>query len=443
MELDVKTMFSVTIAVAAVLGLLLIYAWQQHRQITALAWWGGAHLVACVAVWMIGSQGVRSDFWSVEIANALLFISAGMIWTGARLFDGNRVAFVGIFGGAGAWLLAVHVAGLMSAPHGPVIFSSMIIAAYTFGTAAEFWRGRRENLLSRLPLVVMLSMHGALYLLRVPLALLLPGAKSDAFFSTAWFSVIGLESLLYMIATAFIFLAMAKDRTELEHKVAATTDPLTGIANRRAFLENAQRTLMQRLRAPQPVSALLFDLDRFKSINDRYGHATGDRVLRAFADVAVIELRSTDLLGRLGGEEFGAVLFGAEASSAAATAERIRAAFAATYAGERDADAGISVSVGVASVPAHETAEIETLMSRADEALYVAKARGRNRVEVADGYSARAAGHSGRDMEGPAGRSLRQVAAQALGVAASPGIVPEKNGFGDLTDANAVAQRRA
>jgi len=254
--------------------------------------------------------------------------------------------------------------------------------------------------------------------------------------------VIGLESLLYMIATAFIFLAMAKERTELEHKVAATTDPLTGIANRRAFLESAQRSLKQRIRAPQPVSALLFDLDRFKSINDRFGHAAGDRVLRAFADVAIIELRSTDLLGRLGGEEFGAVLFGAEASSAAATAERIRAVFAANYVGEGGGEERISVSVGVASVPADENVEIETLISRADEALYVAKARGRNRVEVADGYSARATGLSGRDVEGPAGRSLRQVAAQALSVAASPGIVPEENGFGDLTDANAVAQRR-
>lgn len=442
MELDVKTMFAVTIGVAAVLGLLLIYAWQQHRQMTALAWWGGAHLVACIAVWLIGSHGTKSEFWSVEVANALLFVAAGMIWSGARSFDGNRVSIVGVFGGAAAWLLAARLTGFMSAPHGPVIFSSMIISAYTFATAVEFWRGRQENLLSRLPLIVMLSMHGLLYLLRVPLAIMMPGTKSDAFFSTAWFSVIGLESLLYMIATAFIFLAMAKERTELEHKVAATTDPLTGIANRRAFLENAQRSLKQRLRTPQPVSALLFDLDRFKSINDRYGHATGDRVLRAFADVAIIELRSTDLLGRLGGEEFGAVLFGAEASSAAATAERIRAVFAASYAGEGGAD-GISVSVGVASIPADERVDIETLMSRADEALYVAKARGRNRVEVADGYSHRASGHSGREMRAPAGIPLRKVPVLTLGAVASPGVVPGESGFSDLTDAQAVAQSRA
>jgi diguanylate cyclase (GGDEF)-like protein len=391
---------------------------------------------------MIGSQGTGSDIWSVEIANALLFFSAGMIWTGARLFDGNRVSLVGLFGGVGAWLLAASLTGFMSTPRGPVIFSSMIVAAYTFGTGVEFWRGRQENLLSRLPLIVMLSMHGALYVLRVPFAILMPGSKSDIFFSSAWFSVIGLESLLYMIATAFILLAMAKERTELEHKVAATTDPLTGIANRRAFLESAQRSLKQRTRTPQPVSALLFDLDRFKSINDRYGHAAGDRVLRTFADVAVIELRSTDLLGRIGGEEFGAVLFGAEAGRAAATADRIRAAFASSYTSDDGAEDRVSVSVGVASVRADEMVDIETLMSRADEALYVAKARGRNRVEVADGYSTRTTGISGRDMDQPAAITLGKAAVHLLGVMPSPATVPEEGGFAVLPEAATAADRQ-
>jgi diguanylate cyclase (GGDEF)-like protein len=386
MELDVKTMFVVTISVTVILGLLLLYTWYQHRKISALAWWGGAHIVASVAVWMIGSRGAISDYWSIEIANAFLFLAAGMVWTGARVFDGNAVSPVGIFGGAMAWLIAGQVSGFMDSPHGPVVFSSMIIASYTFGAAVEFWRGRKESLISRLPLIVMLSMHGALYLVRIPVAILFPGGRNDAILSTAWFGVIGLESLLYMIATAFIFLAMAKERTEQEHRAAAMIDPLTGISNRRAFLDSAMRRLKQRTRDPQPVSALLFDLDRFKSINDRFGHPVGDRVLRIFADVAASELRSTDLLGRLGGEEFGVILFGADKGAASATAERIRQGFAATRASFDGEPIDTSVSVGVVSVPAQEFSEVETLLIRADEALYVAKARGRNRVEVADSY---------------------------------------------------------
>jgi len=440
MDLDVKTMFVVTIAVAAVLGFLLFYAWFQQRRVSSLAWWGGAHFVACCAVWLISQRGELSDFWSIEIANALLLVAAGMTWMGARLFDGNKVSLVGIFGGAAVWLLATFGTNFTAMPQTAAHFSSMIIAAYSFGAAIEIWRGRHEGLASRLPLVVMLSMHGALYLVRVPLSFMMPAGKGDALFSSAWFGVLALESLLYMIATAFIFLAMAKERLELEHRVAATTDPLTGIANRRAFLETATRSLKQRTRTPQPVSALLFDLDRFKSINDQYGHAIGDRVLRAFTDIAVTELRSTDLLGRLGGEEFGALLFGAEAASAAATAERIRAAFEESYARDGIGAKNVSVSVGVASVPADEQVEVETLMLKADEALYVAKARGRNRVEVADGYRARRTGLSGREMRDD---NRQGTEIPMVGVAiASPSVVPQSGQSAALGDVNAVLHRR-
>jgi hypothetical protein len=176
MDLDVRTMFVVTISVTAILGFLLIFAWCQQRKIRSLAWWGSAHLIASVAVWMIGSRGSLSNFWSIDIANALLFVASGMIWTGARLFDGHRISLIGIFGGAVAWLLAGQTAGFMATPDGPIIFSSMIIAVYTFGAAIEFWRGRQENLLSRLPLIVMLSMHGILYLIKIPLTIVLPGS---------------------------------------------------------------------------------------------------------------------------------------------------------------------------------------------------------------------------------------------------------------------------
>jgi diguanylate cyclase (GGDEF)-like protein len=223
----------------------------------------------------------------------------------------------------------------------------------------------------------------------------------------------------------------------MEHKVAASIDSLTGIANRRAFLETALRALKQRTRTPQPVSALLFDLDRFKSINDRYGHAVGDRVLRAFADVAAVELRSTDLLGRLGGEEFGALLFGAEASSAAATAERIRRNFASMPLGNGD-QLGVSVSIGVASVSASEPTEIESLLTRADEALYVAKARGRNRIEIADAYAGGAVMRIGGDV--PAAELPAQNSANAaLGVVVSPAISPAQEG--DLRPSVVVSGR--
>lgn len=426
MDLDVKTMFVVTISVTAVLGLLLIFAWYQHRKIQSLLWWGCAHLVASSAVWLIGCYGIIPNVWSIDIANALLLVASGMTWTGARLFDGHRVSLVGVFGGAAAWLIAGQISGFMAAPDGPVVFSSMIIASYTFAAAFEFWRGREENLISRWPLIVMLSMHGFLYLIRIPVTLLFAPGNNGSFFSAAWFGIIGLESLLYMIATAFILLAMAKERTELEHKTAAMIDPLTGIANRRAFLDAAVRRMRQRSRDPQPVAALLFDLDRFKSVNDRFGHPIGDQVLGLFTDAAAAELRSTDLLGRLGGEEFGALLFGAEAGPAAATAERIRKSFAEATAQVDGCPVEATVSVGIATVPPYEFCEVESLLTHADEALYVAKARGRNRVEIADSYADRPlkAARGWRPAQSAEERADPRLVAASLDLRSGPSVVP-------------------
>ena len=117
------------------------------------------------------------------------------------------------------------------------------------------------------------------------------------------------EALLFTISIAFILLAMAKERTELRHRTAAMVDPLTGIANRRSFLQDAAHLAKRHAANPRPTAVLLIDLDHFKSINDRFGHALGDRVLEIFADArARHSMRSTDLLGRLGGEEFAAML---------------------------------------------------------------------------------------------------------------------------------------
>ena len=129
-----------------------------------------------------------------------------------------------------------------------------------------------------------------------------------------------------------------------------------------------------------PVTALVFDLDRFKAINDQHGHATGDAVLQVFAKVARETLRATDIVGRLGGEEFVALL-PSTALEAAVAAERVRAALAATSIVTNGRSIAATVSIGIASGP--PTAAIDMLIARADQALYRAKENGRNRVEVA------------------------------------------------------------
>ena len=220
------------------------------------------------------------------------------------------------------------------------------------------------------------------FLLRTPLNALVHGRESDSLLSSAWISVLSLESFLMTIAAAFILLAMSKERTELRHKTAAMTDPLTGLLNRRAFLQDAEALMQQQIARDRPIAVLLIDLDHFKSINDRFGHAVGDKVLQVFAKTARTNLRQTDLVGRLGGEEFTVMLADASIDNAYLVADRLRKAFAAAAA-VIDAEplyATASIGVSVIVDPSQDLAKLITL---ADQALYLAKARGRNRVEVA------------------------------------------------------------
>src|ERR1700732_4143094 len=280
MNLDVNTLFLVTIYVEAILGLLLLFAWVQNTAITAVAWWGFAPLLRAASVMLFGLYGSVSDLISIDLANAVLFTSFAVTWTGARLFDHRRAQPALLFAGAAMWLIASRIPGFADSFDVRVLLSSGIITAYTWATAFEFWRGRSEPLVSRWPAIFMLFAHGALYLLRTPFgAMLSASPANNGAFESVWLTVLSFEALLFTISIAFILLAMAKERTELRHRTAAMIDPLTGMSNRRAFLHDAGVMAKRHNTHPRPTAVLLIDLDHFKSINDRFGHALGDHVL--------------------------------------------------------------------------------------------------------------------------------------------------------------------
>jgi diguanylate cyclase (GGDEF)-like protein len=201
-------------------------------------------------------------------------------------------------------------------------------------------------------------------------------------YGSVWLTVISFEALLFTISIAFILLAMAKERIELRHRTAAMVDPLTGIANRRAFLQDAKALAKRNGGESRQATVMLIDLDHFKSINDRFGHAVGDRVLEIFAETALQTLRASDLVGRLGGEEFAAVLYDVPHERAMGVAERLRLAFAQRTQDVDGHPVCATLSIGMVHC---ETPVIDLagLLAQADHALYFAKERGRNRVEVA------------------------------------------------------------
>ena len=172
-------------------------------------------------------------------------------------------------------------------------------------------------------------------------------------------------------------------RAEAELRRMATTDPLTGLWNRRRFLELAEGELSRLRRYGRPVSVLMLDIDHFKAINDTHGHAAGDEALCRLAEWCQGELRETDHLGRLGGEEFAIVLPETGLAEAVEVAERLRLRLSGLPMRMGDADLRMTVSIGVADCREGD-GSIDRALGRADRALYAAKGRGRNRVVAAE-----------------------------------------------------------
>ncbi len=367
-SLDVGTLIVTASCVTALLGLFLLFAWVQDR-VAALAWWGIAYLIG-------GFSGV---LWRLDdivqlrllsgLADVLLFIALGMIWTAARVFHGRQVRWGAMCLGAAVWTAVSLSPAIPHTPATRIMLSSVIVATYTFMIAAELWRERRKSLIRRWPTLLVPMLHGAIFLFPVALASL--GVRSLA---SGWIAVFTIEVTLYVVGAAFIVLVLAKDRTVSRYKRAAETDPLTGLLNRRGFFAAAGALMTANQKRQKPVSVLAFDLDKFKSINDRFGHKMGDAVLEMFSKSVQKTMRADDIIGRLGGEEFVAVISG-KLADACIAAERVRAAFEAAALAPDSPQIPVTVSIGVAcGLP---NVAIDKIIERADAVLYRAKENGR------------------------------------------------------------------
>src|SRR5476649_2285316 len=305
MSLDSVTLYFVATMIAALLGLMLLFFGRQENH-PALRWWGAAYLLgsASVALWTLASNAL-GELLSLAL-NAVGFVACGMVWNASRVFHGRKPNLPGLVLGAIAWIAAV----MTLAPEAIAMrltIGAAIVAIYAALTATELWSERRRTLQRRWPTVAVPVLHGFVLMLPILLGDLLHPHDS-AFTGSIWVTMFAIELVLYAVGTVFLIFMLVAERTVSAHKTAASMDPLTGMFNRRGFAEATSRVIEREANAGRPVTVMIFDIDHFKSINDRFGHPAGDEVLKVFDSVVTKTLRISDLSGRIGGEEFAAFL---------------------------------------------------------------------------------------------------------------------------------------
>jgi len=378
MSFDTSTLYVVAAMITAMLGAMLVFFGRQEN-IAALKWWGSAYLIgsASVALWTIA--GTRLGGPASLALTTIAFLSCGMVWNASRVFQGRKANWPGVVLGATFWL-ATMTTLLPEEAALRLNIGAAIVAIYAALTAGELWTERRRSMQKRWPAIAVPVMHGCVLMLPILLGDLLR-AHGENFAHSIWVTVFAVELVLYAIGTVFVIFMLVSDRAVAMHKTAASTDPLTGMFNRRGFAEASARVIEREAKAGRPVSVMIFDIDHFKGINDRFGHPAGDEILKLFSTVVVSNLRLSDLSGRVGGEEFAALL-PCSLEEGVLVAERVREAFEASDIVCEEGKVDTTVSIGVAGGPAGT--ELEVLLASADTALYQAKRSGRNRVEAAE-----------------------------------------------------------
>ena len=378
MHLDITTLMFAGSLVTAISSILLVFTWWQRPESTGALWWAGANFVLAGGIILYAQPGFGHSLGASVLALVLLNLAPGLTWKAARLLNGDEAPLVLVIA-APVLGLGLGAAGLIPGQHQMAV-SLGVTAAYTLAAAWEFWRKRSERLRARWPLIVLISIHAALFF-----AGMLEAATGVISFDgpaplTTWFGLIHVEVLFYVIGTAIFVSAITRERAELDLRAAAEIDVLTGVASRRSFMDRTRGMLTQCLDRDDPLCFILFDLDRFKQINDTYGHATGDEMLQIFSEsvrrhAAQRRSRRTD---RRRGIRCRAARSRAKAppmSSPTASGSPSRGPRRPPAASPRPSAPGVST--------AHLGSTLDSLISSADDALYRAKAKGRDRVEIA------------------------------------------------------------
>jgi diguanylate cyclase (GGDEF)-like protein len=380
MVLDTATLRIAFGLMALVLVFLFYFSAYRITRSPYSGWWCLALIFFLTGAACFLLDGTAHQIWANPAGNVLLVHGGVAVWAGARSLrtvPPPKWAFTGI-------PLVTLIASVLDNPAtntwsgGPVFLAAMSI---TMGLGSrELWRLEPGYSRARIPMAVSAGGLAVFYFFRW-VAFVLEGQKGSTFVTVFGSAVTTLVTMVLLVVVSFSMAALSNEQQTRALRMVASRDDLTGLLNRKAFLDLAAGQLADRAITRGSGTLILADLDHFKSVNDSYGHAAGDLALKAFADACTATVRSTDLVGRYGGEEFVILLPGTSAERAEMIAEEISRRLAA--APSVDGMEMPTVSYGISTYDAG-TRDVEKLIAAADGALYTAKSLGRNRVARSD-----------------------------------------------------------
>ncbi len=378
--MHLPTLMLLTLLVNLMIGCYLAMVYLLRRHDKSFLVWSTACFVFVAGGCAASARAyIDQPLITYLVADLLFLVSPALVVTGLVLFlrgklsarSKQQVALL-------LTLYLLPLSMLHQVNNASTALTSLSIAVIFIYAIVLLKKARLQPAFPVYVLQFFFAVHAVLMVLQVVLVLPLIGEESRALSLPSLQGVL-LGHVLLTIGTGFMLPLLAFSHTENELLRLAELDDLTQLLNRREFLKRANLTLLKSQRQQHSVVVLMIDLDHFKQINDRWGHAIGDLALKKVADLLKIGLRTTDLIGRLGGEEFAVLMPNTDAEQAALIGQRLceRIAHQAWEIEARPVK--LTVSVGGASCVG-ALQDLTELLAQADDALYQAKADGRNRI---------------------------------------------------------------
>jgi diguanylate cyclase (GGDEF)-like protein len=380
-EFDIPTGVLMTAMSIFAATVALVIARQLHMPVRGVGWWCWGSALMAFGGLVIAFRPPVPPAALVLLGTPMVVVGMTINWGGIRLFVGRPVDW--------RWLALPPVLAILGvgwfAVVQPSLNARMAVTSVMTGVVAALIaadllqpRGGAAIGVARRFTGLLFAVH-AVSLFGRSWAIGTMEQIDPYLLPVRMYAFIAIWAMFFAVVGSMGFVLMVSERLLDDLARQASHDPLTGVLNRRAFAAAAARRLAQPRPEVRGVAMLMMDIDHFKRINDSHGHAAGDAVLTGFTGVVSGCIGERDLLCRLGGEEFAVLLTEATPGAATATADRIRSAFAAHAEPFGDVVLSNTVSIGVAEADAAEQT-IDSLLRRADTALYAAKREGRNRV---------------------------------------------------------------